>query len=162
MKTTYLNGPLKEEIYMKVPDGFNSSSPFWLLNKNLYRLRQAGRQWYLTLHQAYSDLGFSRCSSDWSVYTRCSSSAFSMSVTSVDDIIIASDSQVESDLCARQIDNKFPTTDCSDVEWILGCCITHCCSKCLLMIDQTQFISTILQDFGMEHSNPVKMPCPSW
>ena len=30
------------------------------------------------------------------------------------------------------------------------------------MIDQSQFISTILRDFGMEHSNPVKTPCPSW
>lgn len=162
VKTAYLNGPLEEEIYMKAPDGFNSSSRFWLLHKGLYGLRQAGRQWYLTLHDAYSDLGFSRCSSDWSVYTRRSPSAFSMSATSVDDIIIASDSQAESDLCARQIDEKFATTDCGDAEWILGCRITRCRSKGLLMIDQSQFISTILRDFGMEHSNPVKTPCPSW
>ena len=162
VKTAYLNGPLDEEIYMKAPDGFNSSSLFWLLNKGLYGLRQAGRQWYLTLHQAYSDLGFSRCSSDWSVYTCRSPSAFSMSATSVDDIIIASDSQLESDLCARQIDKKFPTMDCGDAEWILGCRITRCCSKRLLMIDQTQFIFTILQDFGIKHSNPIETPCPSW
>jgi hypothetical protein len=59
VKTAYLNGPLDEEIYMKAPDGFSSSSStYWRLHKGLYGLRQAGRQWYLTLHQAYSDLGY--------------------------------------------------------------------------------------------------------
>ena len=49
VKTAYLNSPLDEEIYMKAPDGFSSSSsPYWLLHKGLYGLRQAGRQWYLT------------------------------------------------------------------------------------------------------------------
>ena len=33
VKSAYLNGPLEEEIYMKAPDSFNSSAPFWLLNK---------------------------------------------------------------------------------------------------------------------------------
>jgi hypothetical protein len=129
VKTAYLNGPLDEEIYMKAPHGFTSSSHFWRLRKGLYGLRQAGRQWYLTLHDAYSALRFSRCNSDWSVYTRRTASTFSMSATSVDDIIIASDSQSESDLCARQIDGKFPTTDCGDAEWILGCRITRCHAK---------------------------------
>lgn len=135
IKSTYLNGLLKKEIYMKAPDDFPYSSRFWLLHKGLYGLQQAGCQWYLTLHRAYTELEFSWCSSDWSVYTQCSSSTFSMSVTSVDDIIIASDSQIEFNLCARQMDEKFLTTNCSDAEWILGCCITCCWSKRLLMID---------------------------
>jgi hypothetical protein len=162
VKTAYLNGPLDEEIYMKAPHGFTSSSHFWRLRKGLYGLRQAGRQWYLTLHDAYSALGFSRCNSDWSVYTRRTPSTFSMSATSVDDIIIASDSQSESDLCARQIDEKFPTTDCGDAEWILGCRITRCRAKRLLMIDQSQFIASILRDFGLDNCKPVKTPCPKW
>ena len=31
VKMAYLNRPLNEEIYMKAPDGFNFSSPFWHL-----------------------------------------------------------------------------------------------------------------------------------
>jgi hypothetical protein len=112
VKTAYLNGPLEEEIYMRAPDGFSSArKPFWRLQKGLYGLRQAGRQWYLTLHDAYVDLGFTRCQSDWSVYTRRTPSSFSMSATSVDDIILASDSKRESDSTALQINNKFATTD---------------------------------------------------
>ena len=96
VKMAYLNGPLDEEIYMRVPEGFTFSSPYWRLCKGLYGLRQAGRQWYLTLHDAYTKLGYSRCESDWSVYIHCSPSA-SMSATSVDDILLVSDSKSESD-----------------------------------------------------------------
>jgi Reverse transcriptase (RNA-dependent DNA polymerase) len=109
---------------MKAPDGFGMSSPYWRLHKGLYGLRQAGQQWYLMLHQAYSNLGFTRCQSDWSAYTRRSSSSFSMSATSIDDILIASDSKAKSDLATRQINEKFSITDSGNAEWILGCRIT--------------------------------------
>ena len=155
IKTTYLNSPLDEDIYMKAPHGFTSSSHFWHLHKGLYGLRQASRQRYLTLHDVYSALGFSWCDSDWSVYTCRTPSSFLMSAMSVDDII-ASDSQSESNLCAQQIDETLPTTDCSDAEWILGCHITQCRAKCLLTIDQSQFIASILRDFGLDNCKPVK------
>jgi hypothetical protein len=160
VKTAYLNGPLDEEIYMNAPEGFTSSSPYWRLRKGLYGLRQAGRQWYLTLHQAYSDLGYVRCESDWSAYSRHTPNGFSMSATSVDDILLASDSKTESDRAANEINNKFTTTDGGDAEWILGCRITRCRPKRLLMIDQAQFASTILREFGMERCNSVKTPSP--
>lgn len=58
VKTAYLNGPLEEEIYLRVPEGFTFSSPYWRLCKGLYGLRQAGHQWYLTLHDTYTVLGY--------------------------------------------------------------------------------------------------------
>jgi hypothetical protein len=160
VKTAYLNGPLDEEIYMRAPTGFGLTSPYWRLRKGLYGLRQAGRQWYLTLHDAYSDLGFKRCETDWSVYTRRTPSAFTMSATSVDDILLASDSKTESDLAASQINDKFTTTDSGNAEWILGCRITRDRSKRLLMVDQSQFASSILRDFNMQDCNKVATPCP--
>jgi hypothetical protein len=159
VKTAYLNGPLEEEIYLKPPDGFCSSSPFWRLRKGLYGLRQAGRQWYHTLHDAYTALGFKRCESDWCVYTRSTSSGFSMSATSVDDIIIASDTNSESDNAAREINEKYATTDCGNAEWLLGCRITRWRAKRILMIDQSQFTSSILREFGMDRCNPAATPC---
>jgi hypothetical protein len=162
VKTAYLNGPLDEEIYMRTPEGFPFSSPYWRLRKGLYGLRQAGRQWYLTLHDAYSDLGFTRCESDWSVYTRrSSSSSFSMSATSVDDILLASNSKEESDLAASQINSKFTTTDGGDADWILGCRITRCRSKRLLMIDQEQFVLSILRQYNLDRCNHTTTPLPT-
>ena len=162
VKTAYLNGPLDEEIYMRVPDGFTFSSPYWHLRKGLYGLRQAGRQWYLTLHDAYTQLGYNRCESDWSVYTRRSPSALSMSATSVDDILLVSDSVSESDRATSEINDKFTITDIGNTEWILGCRITRFRSKRVLMLDQEQFVLSILRQFGMEHCNSVKTPLPKW
>ena len=162
VKTAYLNGPLEEEIYMKAPEGFNYSSPFWRLRKGLYGLRQAGRQWYLTLHQAYSELGYKRCESDWSVYTRRSASGLSMSATSVDDILIASDSRSESDKAAAEINDKFSVTDSSNAEWILGCRITRSRPKHLLMLDQCRFVTSILCQYKMDGCNSLPTPSPMW
>jgi hypothetical protein len=162
VKTAYLNGPLNEEIYMKAPDGFNFSSPFWCLCKGLYGLCQAGCQWYLTLHEAYTNLGYSHCESDWSIYAHHTPSGFTMSATSVDNIILMSNSKSESDRASTEINEKFNVTNSRDTQWILGCRITRGRPKHLLMIDQSQFIASILRQFKMDECNSVTTPCPKW
>jgi hypothetical protein len=119
VKNVYLNAPLDEEIYMVAPKGCKSQ--YWRLCKGLYGLRQAERQWYLHLHEAYSSLGFTRCQSDWSVYVRKSLSSLTILATSVDDLLLTSNSKSESDLAASQIKQKFAITDGGDTEWLLGC-----------------------------------------
>ncbi|GKD86294.1 gag-pol polyprotein, partial [Tanacetum coccineum] len=49
MKTAFLNGPLKEKVYVAQPDGF--VDPYhpekaYRLRKALYGLKQAPRAWY--------------------------------------------------------------------------------------------------------------------
>nr|GFB73189.1 hypothetical protein [Tanacetum cinerariifolium] len=49
VKTTYLYGPLKEEVYVNQPDGFVDPchlDKVYRLKKALYRLKQAPRAWY--------------------------------------------------------------------------------------------------------------------
>ena len=52
VKSTFLNGELKEEVYVQQPPGFESSEfPDYVckLDKALYGLKQAPRAWYETL-----------------------------------------------------------------------------------------------------------------
>jgi len=119
IKNAYLNVPLDEEIYLIVPKGFGA--PYWCLRKSLYGLQQAGRQWYLHLHDTYTSLGYMQCESDWSIYVRKSEIALSISATSVDNLLIASNSKTESNLAATQINKKFAITDGGDTKWLLGC-----------------------------------------
>ena len=160
VKTAYLNGPLEEEIYMHAPPGLGS--PYWHLHKGLYGLRQAGRQWYLTLHDSYSKLKYVCCQSDWSVYSRRIGTCIAISATSIDDILLATNSKEESDLAAEELNNKFTLTDGRDAEWILGCSITQWRQHHILKVDQEQFTTHILCEFKMESCNSTTTPCPKW
>nr|GFA99516.1 retrovirus-related Pol polyprotein from transposon TNT 1-94 [Tanacetum cinerariifolium] len=61
VKTTFLNGILKEEVYVGQPLGFVSKQypdHVYALDKALYGLKQAPRAWYDVLSQFLIDSGF--------------------------------------------------------------------------------------------------------
>nr|GEY00348.1 hypothetical protein [Tanacetum cinerariifolium] len=63
VKTTFLNGPLKEEVYVAQPDGFvNPDHPekVYQLRKALYGLKQAPRAWYDELSKVLISKGFTK------------------------------------------------------------------------------------------------------
>ncbi|GKE22972.1 retrovirus-related pol polyprotein from transposon TNT 1-94, partial [Tanacetum coccineum] len=63
VKTTFLNGSLKEEVYVNQPDGFvdpHHPNKVYSLKKALYRLNQAPRAWYDELSNFLVSKGFSK------------------------------------------------------------------------------------------------------
>jgi len=114
MKNAYLNAPLYKEIYLVMPKGYRA--PYWHLCKGLYDLRQARRQWYLHLYDAYISLGFIWYESDWSVYVWKSDISITILATSINNLLIASNSKTESELTAIQIKQKFAVTDGGNTE----------------------------------------------
>nr|GFD24205.1 retrovirus-related Pol polyprotein from transposon TNT 1-94 [Tanacetum cinerariifolium] len=63
VKTEFLNGPLKEEVYVAQPDGFvdpDHSKKVYRLRKALYGLKQAPRAWYDELSKFLSSKGFTK------------------------------------------------------------------------------------------------------
>ncbi|GJZ28217.1 retrovirus-related pol polyprotein from transposon TNT 1-94 [Tanacetum coccineum] len=63
VKTTFLNGPLKEEVYVAQPDGFvdpNHPEKVYHLIKALYGLKQAPRAWYNELSKFLMSKGFTK------------------------------------------------------------------------------------------------------
>ncbi|GJV20215.1 retrovirus-related pol polyprotein from transposon TNT 1-94 [Tanacetum coccineum] len=63
VKTTFLYGPLTEEVYVNQPDGFVDPyhpDQVYRLNKALYGLKQAPRAWYDKLSNFLVSKGFSK------------------------------------------------------------------------------------------------------
>ncbi|GJV40022.1 retrovirus-related pol polyprotein from transposon TNT 1-94 [Tanacetum coccineum] len=63
VKTTFLNGPLKEEVYVSQPEGFIASefpNHAYRLKKALYGLKQAPRAWYDKLSSFLIEHGFNK------------------------------------------------------------------------------------------------------
>ncbi|GJX32478.1 retrovirus-related pol polyprotein from transposon TNT 1-94 [Tanacetum coccineum] len=63
VKTAFLNGPLKEEVYVAQPDGFvdpDHPDKVYRLRKALYGLKQAPRAWYDELSKFLISKGFSK------------------------------------------------------------------------------------------------------
>ncbi|GKC38505.1 retrovirus-related pol polyprotein from transposon TNT 1-94 [Tanacetum coccineum] len=63
VKTTFLNGPLKEEVYVAQPDGFvdpDHPDKVYRLRKALYGLKQASRAWYDELSKFLISKGFTK------------------------------------------------------------------------------------------------------
>nr|GEX08815.1 reverse transcriptase domain-containing protein [Tanacetum cinerariifolium] len=63
IKIAFLNGPLKEEVYIAQPDGFvdpNHPEKIYRLKKALYGLKQAPRAWYDELLKLLTSKGFTK------------------------------------------------------------------------------------------------------
>ena len=133
-------------------------SGYWRLRKGVYGLKQAGRQWYLELNSKLESLGINRLQSDWSVYLRNSDFGRSLLTTSVDDMLIASTSDAESDTVVYALQSIFEITDNGEPTLHLGCGITRDRTNGTLKLDQHSYILSILREFGFENSNSVHTP----
>ncbi|GJZ38685.1 retrovirus-related pol polyprotein from transposon TNT 1-94 [Tanacetum coccineum] len=73
VKTTFLNGILKEEVYVGQPPGFVSKQypdHVYALDKALYGLKQAPRAWYNVLSKFLIDSGFQKGSIDPTLFIK--------------------------------------------------------------------------------------------
>ena len=59
VKRTYLNGILKEKVYMKQPKGYDDGTGrVCLLIKTIYGLKQSRREWNIELNEKLKQFGF--------------------------------------------------------------------------------------------------------
>jgi hypothetical protein len=73
LKSAFLNGPIKEDVYVEQPSDFEESdylSHVFKLLKALYRLKQAPRAWYKCLRDFLIANGFKVGKADPTLFTK--------------------------------------------------------------------------------------------
>lgn len=73
VKTAFLNGELKEEVFVEQPEGFTVAGQehkVYHLKRALYGLREAPRAWNTKLNQILRGLEFHRCTKEPSLYRK--------------------------------------------------------------------------------------------
>ncbi|GKD38552.1 retrovirus-related pol polyprotein from transposon TNT 1-94 [Tanacetum coccineum] len=92
VKTAFLNGNLREEVYVSQPDGFvdpDKPNYVYKLKKALYGLKQAPRAWYDMLSSFLISNDFSKGSVDPTMFIRREGKELLLVQIYVDDIIFA-------------------------------------------------------------------------
>ena len=93
VKTAFLNGLLKEDVYVAQPKGFidpHFPDHVQYLKKALYGLKQAPRTWYNRLTQYLVSHRFTRGKADQTIFIKREDGELIVAQVYVDDIIFGS------------------------------------------------------------------------
>ncbi|GJQ96173.1 retrovirus-related pol polyprotein from transposon TNT 1-94 [Tanacetum coccineum] len=135
VKTAFLNGELKEEVYVSQLEGFvnlDSPSHVYKLKKALYGLKQAPRAWYDMLSSFFISQHFSKGAVDPTLFTW----------------------QAGNDLLLMT--TKFKMSMMRKISFFLGLQISQ--SPRGIFINQSKYASEIVKKYGMHTTESVDTP----
>jgi len=157
IKGAYLNGILKENIYMEQPEGSNDGTGriCWLI-KTLYGLKQSGCEWNKTLDSKLIKFGFTQLISDPCVYIKWDGDKISIITVWVDDLLLFASTDELMTKIKNYIKSKWEATDIGEPNKIVGIEITI--NENSVSISQQKYIENILRQEHMINANPVGTP----
>ena len=157
VKGAYLNGKLKEKVYMRQPDGYNDrTGRVCLLLKTLYGLKQAGHVWNKEFDDQLKELGFKSLLSDPCAYIQQNGNDIEIITDWVDDLLLFASSHILMEKMKHDLRSKWEMTDLGEPTKIVGIEITL--KPAVITLTQTQYIEGILKRERMDTANPVSTP----
>lgn len=162
VKTAFLNGDLKETVYMEQPEGFvnkGNTNKVYRLNKAIYGLKQAAKSWYEKINSVFiNKLKFRKLSSEPCVFLYSQGEEYIIIALYVDDILLFSSKslQKKKDEIKKNLKEEFEMKDMGQASHVLGMKITRNGNK--ITLDQSSYIKRILDRFNMSECNPAVTP----
>jgi len=181
--TAYLNSRLDEQVYMEIPEtldlvlkeiirrnkgnstgtkamdmlnNIQSGNKVCLLERALYGLRQAGRQWNIHLDKILRKLGLKPTVTDPCLYMSKQKGKLSLVLVYVDDILFASEDSKWTEKTIRKLSNEIQIKNLDKARNCLGMEIDQTQDR--IKLSQSGYIMNILKRFDIEQANPVSTP----
>src|SRR5258707_8633834 len=166
VKSAFLNGILNEEIYMEQPQGFiaaKQENKVCRLKRALYGLKQASCTWNQQFHGVLITLGFEQTYSDAGIYVHHQHGGNSLLIVIlyVDDITIMGSLLEDVKQLKEKLSLCYEMSDLGEIQSYLGMRIRRDRSKKCIEVDQSGYIRSILDRFGMADANPHPIPLPA-
>jgi hypothetical protein len=159
VKIAFLNGPIKEEVYVEQPPGFEDNrypDHVFKLSKALYGLKQAPRAWYECLRDFLIANTFKVGKADPTLFTKtCDGDLFVCQIY-VDGIIFGSTNQKSCEEFSRVMTQKFEMSMMGELTYFLGFQVKQL--KDGTFLSQTKYTQDLLKRFGMKDAKPAKTP----
>ncbi|GKB34761.1 retrovirus-related pol polyprotein from transposon TNT 1-94 [Tanacetum coccineum] len=123
VKTSFLNDPLKAEVFVRQPDGFVDSdfpNHVYRLKKSLYGLKQAPRAWYDKLSLFLIEHHFTKGIVDSTLFTRRHEDDSLLVQIYVDDIIFGTTKPVFAKRFENLMKDNFEMSMIGEMKFFLG------------------------------------------
>ncbi|GJV19998.1 retrovirus-related pol polyprotein from transposon TNT 1-94 [Tanacetum coccineum] len=159
MKTAFLNGNLREEVYVSHPNGFvdpDNPNHVYKLNKSLYGLKQAPRAWYDMLSLFLISQDFSKGLVDPTLFIHREGKELLLVQIYVDDIIFAASTPELCDLFAKIMCSKFKMLTMGKISFFLRLQISQ--NPRGILINQSKYALESLKKYGFDSCDPVDTP----
>jgi transposase InsO family protein len=160
VKTAFLNAQVEEDIYIDIPEGMNVDTSHVLkLNRALYGIKQAPREWHKEIHNMLMTLEYTSCRKDPCIYWKKTKNDNIIIIgLFVDDIVssynIHDNNEWVND--KKKLMTKYEMTDMGNIHHILGMKIIR--DDSYIMITQDVYINDKLKEFRYDAAKTVTAP----
>ncbi|CAI7728538.1 unnamed protein product [Closterium sp. NIES-53] len=155
--TTFLQGSLHEEIWLRRPPGFTGTFPAgtqWSLRRLVYSLRQTPRDWHDTLRTTLAALGFAPSTTDPSLFLRTDTSLLPLYVLVYVDCVFATADTEALTLVKSELQKRHTCIHLGELRSYLGLQITRDRARRTITLTQSHMVQKVLQHFGFHFSSP--------
>ncbi|KAH9763108.1 protein kinase domain-containing protein [Citrus sinensis] len=159
VKNAFLNGDLKEEVYMDPPPGFSEKLRLNVckLQKSFYGLKQSPRAWFEKFTTVVNRQGYRQSQADHTIFTRVSAKGkITVLIVYVDDIILTRDDLVEMDRLKQSLATDFEINDLGALKYFLGMEVAR--SKKGIVVSQRKYILDLLKETRISGCKPIDTP----
>ena len=143
VKIVFLDGFLKEELYMVQPEGFvdpKGANKVSKLQRCIYVLVQASWSWNIRFDVLIKAYGFIQTYGEACIYKKVSGSSVAFLILYVDDILLIGNDIEFLDNIKGYLNKSFSMKDLDEAAYILGIKIYRDRSRCLIGLSQSTYL----------------------
>jgi len=149
VNNAFFHGDLQEEVYMTLPPGFTCSTPTKVcrLQKSLYGLHQAPRQWLAKLSSKLREYCFVHSYADYSLFTYRNGDTFMALLVYVDDIMLVGNDTSACSKFKEYLHACFSIKDLGSLKYFLGLEVSR--GPKGLFLSQRKYALEIIDECGL-------------